>query len=332
MDDALLLDAMDRRVKRRNERRDFFRTAGGFAAGAAGAAALTACGGGSDSSGASTGSTATAQSSAPSDADVLNFALNLEYLEAQFYAYAATGQGLPNSSLTGTGTQGALSATGAGMVPFSSPVVRAYATEIAKDEANHVNFLRSALGNSAVASPAIDISTSPTGAFSAAAQAAGLVAAGASFSPYANDQSFLLGAFIFEDVGVTAYKGASPLITNKTYLEAAAGILAVEAYHAGIIRTSLFSMGIQTPSSMAIQATNAISDARDSLDGASDDDQGLGSATAPTLIPVDGNSIAFSRSTGQVLNVVYLTKAAAMKGGFFPNGVNGLINASAASG
>ena len=331
MDDALLLDAMDRRVQRRNERRDFFRMAGGFAAGAAGAAALTACGGGSDSS-TGTGSSATAQPSAPTDADVLNFALNLEYLEAQFYAYAATGQGLPNSSLTGTGTQGALNATGAGMVPFSNPVVRAYATEIAKDEANHVNFLRTALGNSAVASPAIDISTSPTGAFSAAAQAAGLVAAGASFNPYANDQSFLLGAFIFEDVGVTAYKGASPLIANKTYLEAAAGILAVEAYHAGIIRTSLFSMGIQTPSSMAIEATNAISDARDSLDGASDDDQGLGSASAPTLIPVDGNSIAFSRSTGQVLNVVYLTKAAAMKGGFFPNGVNGLINASAASG
>jgi hypothetical protein len=192
-----------------------------------------------------------------------------------------------------------------------------------------VAFLRSALGSAAVAQPALDIGSTPTGAFSNAARAAGLIGAGQSFDPYANDENFLLGAFIFEDVGVTAYKGASPLITNKTFLEAAAGILAAEAYHAGLIRTVLYGKGIQTPSLRT--ATEQISDARDSLDNPADVDQGVQMRGASSnIVPTDNNAIAFSRTPGDVLNIVYLTAAAAQQGGFFPAGVNGTIRASTA--
>lgn len=319
--DLLMLDVLERRALRREDRRRFFRNAGGLGLGLVGGTVLSACGGGS-------GAGAVA-ASGPSDGDILNFALNLEYLEAQFYSYAATGAGLPQSMLGGTGTQGAV--IGGTQVSFQDPVVAAYAREIAKEEAEHVAFLRSALGSSAVAQPAVDVGgTDPNGAFSTAARAAGLVAAGQAFNPYADDNSFLLAAFIFEDVGVTAYKGASPLISNKTYLEAAAGILAAEAYHAGLIRTTLYSKGIATPS--LVSGANAISAARDSLDNSQSDDQGISgvNSSIANIAPLDSNGIAFSRSTGDVLNIVYLTSAAATKGGFFPNGVNGTLNMSSA--
>ena len=183
-------------------------------------------------------------------------------------------------------------------------------------------FLRSALGSAAVARPAIDIDAS----FTAAAMAAGLIKQGETFDPYANEQNFLLGAFVFEDVGVTAYKGAAPFIQNKTFLEAAAGLLAVEAYHAGVIRSTLYQQGLEFPA-------HAISIARDSLDGPVDLDQGLTRGGGfPNMVPTDNNGLAFSRSPGQVLNIVYLNPKQVMSGGFFPAGVNGEINTSAVNG
>ena len=312
-DDVQLIEAFDNRVERRNERRDFFRSIAG-AATLAGGLSL---------------STPAFPQSAPSDADILNFALNLEYLEAQFYSYAATGAGLPANLLTGTGTQGAV--IGGRKVNFTDPVVSQYAQEIAADEVAHVAFLRTALGGSAVAQPAIDVGgTDPNGAVSNAARSAGLVGPGVTFDPYANDENFLLGAFIFEDVGVTAYKGAAPLITSKVFLEAAAGILAVEAYHASLVRTALYAKGIQTPSLRT--SADKISNARDSLDGASDLDQGISPiGQASNIVPLDVNGLAFSRTTGQVLNIVYLNKMAVDRGGFFPVGVNGNIKTSAAN-
>jgi len=257
------------------------------------------------------GTTTEAEAQNITDSVILNFALNLEYLEAEFYLRAAYGRGLAATDVTGTGTAGGV--TGGRMVPFASKRVRLYATEIANDEEAHVKFLRSALGSAAVSRPAINLSTS----FSAAAQAAGLIQAGQTFDAFANEVNFLLAAFIFEDVGVTAYKGAARLIQNKNYLEAAAGILAVEAYHAGEIRTLLAVRGLFAPAA-------AISNARDSLDGASDLDQGIGTAEALNIVPTDGNGIAFSRTPQQVLNIVYLGQTASAAS-FFPNRLNGAV-------
>jgi hypothetical protein len=261
------------------------------------------------------GAVGAASAAGVSDGSILNFALNLEYLEAEFYLRATTGAGLPSSMISGKGTPGGV--TGGKAVPFKTAKIKAYAEEIAADEKAHVAFLRTALGSAAVARPAININE----AFSAAAAAAGLIPAGGTFDVYASEENFLLGAFVFEDVGVTAYKGAAPLIANKTYLEAAAGILSVEAYHAGIVRNALYNLDLQ-------DAANAISDARDSLDQGTDLDQGITVNGKANLVPTDKNGITFSRTPAQVLNIVFLNPKAVTSGGFFPGGVNGDITTS----
>jgi hypothetical protein len=128
---------------------------------------------------------------------------------------------------------------------------------------------------------------------------------------------------------VTAYKGAARLLTNAGNLAAAAGILAVEAYHAANIRTTLFrnrdvnAPGIGLPVSQIVEA---LSNLRDAADGPADLDQGIILNGQANIVPTDENGIAFSRTAAQVLRIVYLAPtAAADRGGFFPNGLNGAI-------
>jgi hypothetical protein len=253
--------------------------------------------------------TPTTPPSGNNDADVLNFALNLEYLEAEFYLRAVTGSGLSSSNIGSN--PGAV--TGGSQVTFTTPAIKAYALEIANDEMLHVEFLRSALGSAAVDRPAIDLVNS----FNAAAMAAGI---GPAFNPFADENSFIVGAFVFEDVGVTAYHGAAGLLTNKTYLGAAAGIMATEAYHAAEIRTLLAYLGAPY-----LTYANQISALRATLGGGAETP-----VSGSTIVACDSNSIAYDRTTNEVLHIVYASGPGVVgKGGFYPNGMNGSITTTA---
>ena len=253
-----------------------------------------------------------AQAQALTDVDIVNFALNLEYLEAEFYLRAVTGQGLQAGDVTGTGTQGTV--TGGSAVPFRSTAIQQYAQVLAVDELAHVRFLRAVLGSAAVAEPTINLSTS----FTNLAIAAGLIVPGQTFNPFADDVSFLLGAYIFEDVGVTAYAGAARFITNPDYIEAAGAILATEAYHGGAIRSLLANIG-------AGQAANAISALRANLSGGNNDQGIIIPGQNFNFVSSDSNALAFRRTPAQVLNIVY-GGGAASNYLFFPNRTNGTLS------
>jgi hypothetical protein len=297
------------------------------------------------------GVTKKAEAAALVDADYLNFALNLEYLEANFYNLAVHGVTIDKLStpigITGTGTQGTVTTkANFAPVPFSIPTIQAYATETATEEGKHVSFLRGALGASAVAQPAIDLVNS----FNTLAGLAGIAS---TFDPFASDAAFLIGAYIFEDVGVTAYHGAAGALTVSTNLAAAGGILAVEAYHAGLVRTSINAL--DAGSGTLTGYTQKISALRSAVANPSSspttqttnggiknaDDQGIDNTqmvalqgTAPTFISTtildaDNNSICFARTPQQILAIVTGTSPTGSSphaGVFFPAGLNGNVN------
>ncbi len=266
------------------------------------------------------------------DPPVFNFALNLEYLEAEYYQRGVYGIGLP-SNLIGP-KPGPVN--GGRQVAFQTPYVREFLAEIAEDEMNHVRFLRQTIAASPLielSRPAIDL----TNSFRAFGQAAGL---GDNFDPFADEASFLLGAFVFEDVGVTAYIGGSDLIAGGDSLEAAAGILAVEAYHGGLIRTQIADMGPAT-----VAKADLISKARSATESPDNRKQPVGTYSYPNrekaigaggtfpgeiiIAPTDEQGRCFGRPPQDVLNLVYGNPAEGVKrGGFFPNGVNGVVRHS----
>ena len=253
------------------------------------------------------------------DLAILNFALNLEYLEAEYYNLGVSGQSLGELGValtTGNGGSGTLTVKSSPAVPFATGYLKEFMTEIAADEIAHIKFIQStiiALGGTPVSEPSIDLLNS----YNSVAQKAGIAS---SFDPFANETNFYLGAFSLTDVGVTAYHGAAPLLTTPAVLSGSAGILATESYHDAVLRLTIFKAGAD-----AQEKAQKISDLRDSIDGAADKDQGVtNSDGTANITPVDANSIAFARTPDEVLDIVY-GGFKASKGGFFPNGVNGSI-------
>ncbi len=238
---------------------------------------------------------AEAQSSGPTATElaVLNFALNLEYLEAEFYTYGEYGYGIEQAGIATNGVAngsnpatGGLT-TGGSKVTFSNNLVfsAAITHEIGIDERAHVVLLRSFLGSLAIAKPNINLGALGIG--------------------FHNQNEYLTLARIFEDIGVSAYGGAAYLLTTPLVIQTAARILAVESQHVGTLHTQIARLNIPSPV----------------LDGADLVPPPTGPQTQYLSVN-PSNGLPALRSVPQVLNLAY-GGAGLTSGGFFPSGING---------
>lgn len=225
--------------------------------------------------------------------DVLNFALNLEYLEANFYLYVSTGAGL-SSSLNGNGAavQGA-----PGKLALDANTL-AVCQALAADEVNHIADLRSAitsLGGTPVAQPTINLAANGT---------------------ITTQAQFIAAARQFTALGGSAYVGgAQLLVSNASVLTTASQILGAEGQHAGVLAYLAITQGIVSPAIDAQDvpptATNYITvDAVHALSPLRNTSQVLG--------------VAYRVSTAGTTN----PPVGVTMGGFFPNGFNGNVKST----
>ena len=152
--------------------------------------------------------------------DVLNFALTLEYLEAEFYTNIV-------------GSVGYMTA---------SPAAQSALSKIKDDEVKHVAFLKSVLGTAAIAKPNFDFT-------------AGSGSGTGPFAGYLGIYAVQLAmAQTFEDTGVRAYKGQAPnLQSNRTVLTAALKIHSVEARHASHVRQMRRALNAAIPAGQVVK-------------------------------------------------------------------------------
>ncbi|GAA5907169.1 hypothetical protein JCM6882_008381 [Rhodosporidiobolus microsporus] len=145
------------------------------------------------------------QAEKPTDVEILNYALTLEYLERNFYANV-----LKKFSAAAFKKAG------------YPATVRERFVALAEQEANHVQFLETALGAAAVSDCTYVFGlTSP--------------------------KAVVATARLLENVGVAAYLGAAGDITDPAYLAAAASIVTVEARHASYLNEINGASGFPVP-------------------------------------------------------------------------------------
>ncbi|KAL5714314.1 hypothetical protein ACHQM5_016295 [Ranunculus cassubicifolius] len=263
------------------------------------------------------------------DIDLLQFALNIEYLQAEFFLYGTLGHGLDviAPDLTGGGTS-PIGGEKANLQFFVRDVI----TQIAYQQVGHIRAIRRMVGG--FPRPIMDLSSSH---FAQLMEKVIGFPLQPPFDPYKNDLNFLLASYLFPYISLTGYNGITYLMNSTSTKRLSAGLMVVEAGQDTILRTILYQRALQPLSPYnynVAEITLRLSKYRDRLAHVKNPkDDGIilatqdrnGGLTLGNIINGDRDSVAYSRTPWEILRILYETGSASHPGGFFPVGANGTI-------
>ncbi|KAM5549648.1 desiccation-related protein PCC13-62 [Rosa sericea] len=264
------------------------------------------------------------------DTDRVQFALNLEFLETEFFLYGALGKGL--DSINPAYSQGGPPPIGGQKALLEDPVVARIIEEFAYEEVGHIRAITSTVGG--FPRPLLNISREQFARSFNDVVGYPLIPP---FEPYANSLNFLLAAYIIPYVGLNGYVSTLPSLNSTISRSLVAKLLAIESGQDAVIRTLLYERANErvVPYKFTVaELTNLISARRNSLGGCGNKDEGIilpnktlgaENQTTSNVLSADANSLAYARTPPEILRIVYGSFSESVPGGFFPKGANGVI-------
>ncbi|XP_075080654.1 desiccation-related protein PCC13-62-like [Nicotiana tabacum] len=263
-----------------------------------------------------------------SDVDLLEFPLNLEYMEAEFFLWGSFGYGLdsfaPELAVGGPSPIGA-------RIAKLSPLIRDVIAQFGFQEVGHVR----AIKNTVAGFPRPLLNQSRE-AFATVMNDAFGHQLEPPFNPYANDINYLLASYVIPYLGLTGYVGANPKLHSPTVKRLLVGLLGVESGQDAVLRALLYEHGrenVEPYGITAIEFTNSISELRNKLGRHGLKNEGL--KVKPTvgaegkirenILAGDKYSLSYDRTPEEILRIVYGSGNENKPGGFYPKGADGQI-------
>ncbi|XP_047961251.1 desiccation-related protein PCC13-62-like [Salvia hispanica] len=263
-----------------------------------------------------------------SDVDLLEFPLNLEYLEADFFAWGALGRGIdhfePNLTKGGPKPLGVKKAK-------LSPLIKDIIAQFAFQEFGHLRAIQETVPG--FPRPLLNLSAA---SFATVINTAVGKTLQPPFDPYASDINYLLASYLIPYVGLTGYVGANPKLKSSTSKKLVAGLLGVESGQDAVIRALLYERAkskVHPYRFTVAELTDKISNLRDKLGKNGTKDEGLivrpaegaEGRIAGNVLAGDKNSLAYDRTPEEILRIVYASGKETHPGGFYPKGASGNI-------